>query len=323
MNKMERPLVSVVIPVYNGQPYLRQAIESALGQTYAPLEVIAVNDGSTDGSAGEIACYGDRVVALHQANAGVGAARNAGAQRASGRFIAFLDQDDWWEPEKVAAQVARFEAEPEVGLVHTNVKHYSEASATFVGPLNPLARPETLVGDCYPLLLAGNAIYNSSVMVRTSVLRRVGVCDPRIVGNSIQDYDLWLRLARVSRLAFLAEPLTVIRMHNTQGTWDRRRMLGEESKLCERILAEDRSLATSGMRRRMARLYEELGTAHLDFGELALARRNYGRSFRWSPTRRAAIRFAACFLPLSAIRRLQAARVDRRRQAMLGPPNRS
>src|SRR5581483_4857500 len=105
---MAAPLVSVVVPVYNGAKYLRQALDSALGQTYPRLQLVIVDDGSTDSSAEIIASYGPRLCSIRQANAGVACARNAGIRAAAGDLIAFLDQDDWWLPEKVDRQVERF-----------------------------------------------------------------------------------------------------------------------------------------------------------------------------------------------------------------------
>src|SRR5262249_28581447 len=161
------------------------------------IELILVDDGSRDGSSELIASYGSRVVAIRQQNGGVGAARNAGILRARGDFVAFLDQDDWWTAGKVEKQVQLFLADDRVGLVHTGVSHYDDVTGTKVGPLTPNARPEELVGSCYDQLLLGNCIYNSSVMVRKSVLDRVGGLDPEIGGNTCQDYDLWLRCAQV------------------------------------------------------------------------------------------------------------------------------
>ena len=309
---MEEPLVSAVIPVYNGERFLRESLESVFAQTYPSLEVVVVDDGSTDGSAALIDSYGTRLIAVHQENQGVGGARNTGMTRAGGRFVAFCDQDDRWRPKKIEKQVALFLADDALGLVHTDVLHYDEAKSVFAGPLDPAAEPHRLAGDCYQRLLLDNQIYNSSVMVRASVLEEVGLCDPEIRGNTVQDYDLWLRIARRSRFAFLDEPLTVFRVHSDQGTWDRRLMLTEESRLLERVLAEDRAAVSDEMRLRMAGLYDALGTAHVDAGERGLARRNFARSLKWRRTRRAALLWAVCLLPAPVIRRLQAARAGRR-----------
>ena len=308
---MEKPLVSVVIPVYNGERYLPETLRSVFEQTYANIEVICVDDGSTDRSAAILDSYGDRIIVVRQENTGVGGARNTGMKTARGDFIALLDQDDWWRPEKTEKQVALFVADENLGLVHTASDHYDEASGNYVGPLHPEAQPQRLVGDCYPRLLLDNQIYNSSVMVRKSVLDRVGYCDPDIQGNTVADYDLWLRIAKVSRLGFVEEPLTVFRLHSAQGTWDRRKMLGEESRLLERILAGGGVEVFAELRRRMARLYDELAVAHLDAGEPREARRNFARSWKWKASPRAVLGWVACLLPAAVIRRLQALRSRR------------
>lgn len=305
---MDQPLVSVVIPVYNGERYLAQAIESVLAQTWPHVELIVVDDGSTDGSAGIIAGYGPRLVAVRQENRGVAAARNAGMERATGRFIALLDQDDWWRPEKAERQVALMLEDRRVGLVHTGVDHFDEGLGRFTGPLAPLARPDLLVGDCFRRLLLDNQIYNSSVMLRASVLRRVGLCDPQIRGNTVQDYDLWLRVARRARLAYVPEPLVVFRVHPGQGTWDRRLMLTEEARLMERVVAAEGLVSQPDVRRRMAGLYDQLGAAYLDAGDRAGARRSFARSLGWRTSARAAALWVASLFPMPLVRALQAMR---------------
>ena len=165
---MGTPLVSVIIPVYNGSDFLAAAIESVLGQTYRPTETILVDDGSTDNSWTLIESYGSRVTGIRQKNQGVAHARNCGILHARGEFVAFLDQDDWWASDKVEQQVRAFLRDDRVGLVHTGVRHYDEVAGNFAKPLNPNSHPEQLIGNCYDRLLLGNFVHNSSVMVRKS-----------------------------------------------------------------------------------------------------------------------------------------------------------
>src|SRR5262249_24365681 len=159
--QMTGPLVSVVMPVYNGEKYLRHSVETVLAQSYWPLELVAVDDGSTDGSAGLLASYGAPVRVVRQTNAGVAAARDAGIAAARGELIAFLDQDDWWRPTKVARQVALFRADPALGLVHTAAVYYDDTRGAYVDGSPPEAAG--LVGHCLERLLLRNAISNSSV----------------------------------------------------------------------------------------------------------------------------------------------------------------
>ena len=110
-------LVSVIIPVYNCETYLAEAIDSVLAQTYAPVEIIVVDDGSTDGSAQVAARYAPRVRCLHQENSGIGAARNRGIEQASGNLLAFLDADDLWSPDKLARQVVALDLDPKLDMI--------------------------------------------------------------------------------------------------------------------------------------------------------------------------------------------------------------
>jgi glycosyltransferase involved in cell wall biosynthesis len=109
-----KPLISCIVPVYNGERYLREALDSIFAQTYRPLEILVADDGSTDRTPGIVAGFGDRVRYLRQENQGPAAARNLGIRAATGNFIAFLDADDLWHPEKLARQMARFQARPEL-----------------------------------------------------------------------------------------------------------------------------------------------------------------------------------------------------------------
>jgi glycosyltransferase involved in cell wall biosynthesis len=118
------PLVSCILPVFNGERYLREALDSMLRQTYRHLELIVVDDGSTDGSSAIAASYGDRLRVLRQANAGPAAARNCGLRDMRGEFAAFLDADDLWHPEKLARQMARFAESPALDVCVTHVHNF-------------------------------------------------------------------------------------------------------------------------------------------------------------------------------------------------------
>ena len=121
---VNNPLVSVIIPVYNGERYLAEAIESVLAQTYRPLEIIVVDDGSTDGSAEVAKRFGSPVRYCFQPNSGAGAARNQGADLARGSFLAFLDADDIWLADKLALQIAAFDADPKMDMVFGHVRQF-------------------------------------------------------------------------------------------------------------------------------------------------------------------------------------------------------
>jgi glycosyltransferase involved in cell wall biosynthesis len=304
---MSGPLVSVVMPVHNGQAFLAQAVESVLAQTYQPIELIAVDDGSTDSSRDILASFGSQIRVVRQANAGVSAARNQGIAHANGDYIAFLDQDDWWLPEKVARQVQWFEADDHVGLVHTAFCHSIDPSLAGTTPTECFAGQELLVGDCYATLLdEGNAIVSSSAMVRRVALEQSGVFDTSMGRNTCQDYELWLRIAKTWRLAYVAAASTMVRSHSTQGHRDRRAMLRDEIMVLLRQKPQAAWCATAGGRRRLADLHDSLATAHFDAAKAWRARRHFASALRIEPSRRRAGRFGASCLPypiLSVVRR--------------------
>jgi glycosyltransferase involved in cell wall biosynthesis len=117
-------LISCIVPVFNGERFVREALESIRAQTYRPLEIIVADDGSTDGTQALVASFGEQVCYLSQPNAGPAAARNLGLGAAQGEFVAFLDADDLWHPEKLARQMARFEARPDLDLCVTHVQNF-------------------------------------------------------------------------------------------------------------------------------------------------------------------------------------------------------
>lgn len=201
--------VSVIIPTYNYGRFIKEAIDSALGQTYAPLEVIVVDDGSTDETAEVVGLFGDRVRYVKQANAGVCAARNRGVAESSGEFIAFLDADDIWEPTKLEKQVVKFD-DPEVGLVHCGLRVFDSDS----GETKDLCL-EGAEGDVADGLLLWEApVVNASgsaVIVTRKAFDQVEGFDTRSkVG---EDWDFCYRVARKFKVGFVREPLINYRSH--------------------------------------------------------------------------------------------------------------
>lgn len=119
-----KELVSCIVPVFNGERFLPEAVDSLLAQRYTPLEIIVVDDGSTDGTRPLIESYGNRIRCVRQTNAGPATARNTGIAAAHGEFISFLDSDDLWHPDKLAFQMARFAARPDLGLCITHIQNF-------------------------------------------------------------------------------------------------------------------------------------------------------------------------------------------------------
>lgn len=202
--------VSVVMPVYNAAKYLKESIDSALAQVDVAVQVVAVDDGSSDNSLEILASYGDRVTALSQKNAGPAAARNAALAQAIHPWVAFLDADDLWEPTKLKIQLESAAATNAV-VVYTNSVNFGDVERVGDLRLPPDRMP---AGDVFEALLMDNFITMSSVMVKRQALADVGGFDAAFRGT--EDWNLWLRLAAESAVFTpVPEPLVKYRWMST------------------------------------------------------------------------------------------------------------
>lgn len=213
---MNYPKVSVIIPDYNGEKYIAEAIESALGQTYRNFEIIVVNDGSADNSYEKIKPYLPSVKYIFQENQGVAAARNTGIKHSSGELIAFLDQDDLWLPEKLELQVDYLLRNPDVGLVHSNMSYIDEQGE----PIEPdFDFPSCIAGRCFGELFTKNRIAILTVLLRKDCLNKMGLFNIQFSG--VDDYDLLLRVSRYYPVGHIDRFLASYRLHgsNTSRDW--------------------------------------------------------------------------------------------------------
>jgi len=203
--------VSVVIPAYNYAHFLPEAIASVLGQTWAALELIIVDDGSTDDTAAVCARFSDsRVRSVHQANAGLSAARNTGIREAHFPYVAFLDADDRWEPGFLDAVMHEFKRlGPEFSAVGTACARMNSSGELLPPPRQNFLHTGELTATAFCLR---NRPLSSSVVVRRNVFEECGNFDPTL--RSSEDRDMWIRLTgRGHRFFYLGEPLAVIRRH--------------------------------------------------------------------------------------------------------------
>jgi glycosyltransferase involved in cell wall biosynthesis len=279
-------LVSVVIPVYNGAKFLDTALGSVLAQTYQRLEVIAVNDGSTDNCASILAAYGDRVAVLNQKNQGCPGARQAGVDASRGEFIAFLDQDDVWRPTKIARQVEILKRYPDaVGVYcdHHSLSADGRSDGKPAAGLHP-----TYSGRIFELLLRANCIVTASlVMVRRSALMAVGGFDIT-QPYWADDWDLWMRLAQRGPFLFLLEDLVGYRRHgtNTSSTTSFAFTAGNLHALRNigRLLVNDSSAALKVYRDSLYNALVAMGWQHRKKGQRGRAIACYLEALRLRPT---------------------------------------
>lgn len=203
------PSISVVIPLYNKHAFIVEAVTSAAGQVPAPLEIIVVDDGSTDGGPALVQGLGlDTVRLVRQKNAGVSAARNAGMQAARGDWIAFLDADDRYSPGHLAVLVDLAQKYPQAGMLATG---YCRLDAT--GHRTPVAlvREAGLLRDFHGHWSRLTFTFTSAICLRTTLVRERSICFP--LGERLgEDQDVWLRVAEVAPVAYAGTTLVDYRI---------------------------------------------------------------------------------------------------------------
>lgn len=330
----EPGLVSVVIPTYNRAYILGAAIQSALDQTHQPVEVIVVDDGSSDGTADLVRGFDARVRYIRQDNAGVSAARNTGMRSARGEFVALLDSDDQWLPWKLAAQVAVLRRFPEAGMVWTDMVAIDEAgqhlSETYLrqfyvahrkirieevlqpggtlsdlwptAPSGAAGRP-VFTGELFASMLLGNLVHTSTVLIRRSRLAQVGGFDLSLK-RSGEDYEFHLRTTSFGPVAFLDASSILYRVGAAdqltapEYTLD---MARNNLETVRRWLNEGGSRITlprNAVRARLAESYAWVGEQELLTGATHDSRRHLWHSVRLNPANPHRVMALLCtFLP--------------------------
>lgn len=211
------PLVSVVLPTYNGLSYLHESVGSVLAQTYRHFELIVVDDGSTDGTADYLRAVVDpRVVVLTASRSGMpGAVRNLGLQRAAGTYIAFLDADDAWEPRKLEIQLEALRRHGHARWSYTRLTRVDEAGNRLSD--EGIAPWRACAGRILPELLRIEAIVAlPTVMAERSLIEQAGRFDESL--RYTQDYDLWFRMAPLADALPVSVPLCRVRVHAASHT---------------------------------------------------------------------------------------------------------
>ena len=226
----ESPLVSVIVPTYNGARFLAQTIESVLAQTYPNLEVLVVDDGSTDATSSIATGYGSRVRYIQQANAGTAAARNRGVAEARGDYIALLDHDDLWLPHKLERQMPTFASDPAIGVVFARIEFFR----TETGEVTAHYFPGLELGPHD--LLAHRILPIQTVVIRRRALEAVGPFDVDLRGTD--DWDLGIRLSAQFRMVGVPETLAKVRLHPDQQGGDPLAMYRQ----AQRVLRKHRAL---------------------------------------------------------------------------------
>lgn len=205
---MRTPLVSVIIPNFNYARFLSAAIASVLKQTYPLIEILVVDDGSTDTSREVLSEFGPKIRVFYQQRMGVSCARNLGIEKAKGNTIAFLDSDDRWDPNKVARQIHMLENH-RLGMVYCQLKRIDQMGRP-IG-LAPLGAQGRVLMDMVRLRGPGIPASGSSALIRRECFDKVGLFDPRL--STSADWDMWRRIACHFSVGCVPEALVEYRVH--------------------------------------------------------------------------------------------------------------
>jgi glycosyltransferase involved in cell wall biosynthesis len=260
---MPKLLVSVIVPAFNAASFIKSALESVLAQTYSQVEVIVVDDGSTDATPSIVRELGDRVRYVHQPNAGPAAARNTGIRNSTGELLAFLDADDVWRLDKLEKQVALISRNPDLGLVYSSLEEIDSHGVSrgyLKAKLRGMVLSEVLLGK-------GGAGMGSTGLIPRSVAERVGNFDERL--PPCEDTDLLWRIAARYPIDYVDEPLAKYRIHSSNAHANLPRMRKAWTLLYAKALA-DPSVRALGVRFRArcyGRLYTMLAGDHAHAGE--------------------------------------------------------
>jgi tetratricopeptide (TPR) repeat protein len=278
--EMNRPLVSVIIPNYNHAAYIADAIQSMLAQDYRPIEVIVVDDGSTDNSRQVVAAFGDQVTYLWQPNQGLSAARNTGIRAAHGHYIGLLDADDLYHPSFLSTLVPMLEADVELGAGYGGYQFVNEHGQ----PLPQIGNPTVPVEEFYATMVRGNFLAAHCLLVRRSCYESVGPFDESL--RASEDWDMWLRISQTYPVAGAGVVLVYYRALSGSMSSDLQRMEQNRIAVLQKHfgpLPKDPTHGSALQRSAYGGLYRKSAISFLQRSDYANAYRSLQKALSISP----------------------------------------
>lgn len=302
------PRVSILLTCYNHIAYLPTAVDSIRSQTFSDYEIIAIDDGSNDGTREWLTKnLTEHKLIFTETNLGTYGALNRALEEATGELIAVFNDDDVWLPKKLEAQIALLDANPKVGLVHTDGYFIDGKGDRQEGTPLGFEFPRFETGDVALGLVYMNKIIASAALARRACFDEVGVFNPEYFGSG--DWEMWCRIADKWLVGFVNEPLTLYRVHGANASHKLERIWRDDEKLrtwlIPRLEGYKERFPAPELNRAIAHNYAALGTVQTLNGNASGGRASYGRSIKAQPSRlKSYLRWAATFLPKSAFRKL-------------------
>jgi len=271
------PIVSVIIPAYNASQFIAEALDSVFAQTFDDFEVIVIDDGSTDDTREIVQKYQKKLKYVYQENAGPSSARNSGIRMAEGNYIAFLDSDDLWLPDKLEKQVAVFKANPKLGMVITENILFDERGifCTKVGKKEYLMN-----GDLVANIFLRSGVVTPTIMVRRDVFDEVGYFEEYL--RIAEDDNMWIRIAAEFDVDLLDESLTKVRGHQLRTmrlNFDQTSYIQDSINMLMNKYGDPvRSRIKNLVPRKLFQVHFATGYQHFDRKESKLARKAFAKA---------------------------------------------
>jgi len=265
--------VSVIIPTYNQADYICDAIKSVLNQTYEDFEIMVIDDGSTDNTKDVLTEYNRKIRYLYQENQGAASARNLGIRESKAEYVAFLDSDDLWFPDKLAIQMDVFNKKPDMGLVCSSCIEFDKDKEA-----NYIIRPRNYRGCSFGDLFIENFIQTSTAVVKREVFEKAGLFDEGL--KVAEDYDMWLRIAKFYPIHFMKEPLVKYRV-NQRGLLKTQsyRINQEHIYIFKKYLQDNEIQISKSLRQqRLAKEYYKLGKINFYNSNIIEAKNNIAKA---------------------------------------------
>lgn len=288
------PLVSIILPTYNCAAFLPHSIGTILSQTYNSYEIIVIDDGSTDNTKEVLYPFMQRIkyIRLEQ-NKGLPTARNIGIRSAQGKYIAFIDADDLWLPEKLQTDIEYFETHPEVSMVYSKHINIDEKG----DDLNGNTKKQLPSGNVFIQLFSEqNFIITSSVVVRKEIFETTGLFDEQLF--NCQDWDMWLRITFHFKVAGIDKPLVKYRHNPRSLSKNRNNVLKYQKMVIDKIYNKfkdkENGINEKLYKKRLASHYAKVGRYYLRIGDKNRANENFGLSLKNAPLNFRSLRYYLC-----------------------------